>query len=87
MSRQRLEELVRRTSAEVHIGGYILSTIDIDDVPGALCFVLSFLSKGKRPIYIYLDTYEDDEGRIVREVRRQLSDELRAMGEISRKRR
>jgi hypothetical protein len=37
-----------------------------------LCVVVSFLARGKKPIYVYLDSHEDDDGRIVSEVRRQL---------------
>jgi hypothetical protein len=56
----------------MHFTGYILSSVEVPDVPGLLCFVVSFLARGKKPIYVYLDSHEDDDGRIVSEVRRQL---------------
>jgi len=67
------ERLIRQTLTEMGFAGYMLSAVDVPDVPGLLCFVVSFLSRGKKPLYVYLDSHEDDETRIVSDVHRQLA--------------
>jgi hypothetical protein len=67
------ERLIRQTLTDLGFTGYMLSAVDVPDVPGLLCFVVSFLSRGRKPLYVYLDSHEDDETHIVSDVARQLS--------------
>jgi hypothetical protein len=72
MTRQRLAELIRRTLAELQLGGYILATLDVGEHAGVVCYIVT-VSPSRAAHHIYLDLYEYDENRAVEEIKRQLA--------------
>jgi hypothetical protein len=72
MTTQTLEKLIRRALAGIEMGGYTLSSIHVNDVPGLLCFIVSFSYRRRNPAYLYLDLHEQDEERTMHEIFHQL---------------
>ena len=67
-----LETLIRRVLGEMRLIGYTLSATPIEEVPGLVCFIVSFLSRKQRPLFIYLDVHEQNEKRLLEEITRQV---------------
>ena len=70
MTKQKLENLILRTLAELRLRGHVINTVDIDDNAGILCSVVSLPSGTK---HVFMDLHQrKDEHVLVSEIKRQL---------------
>jgi hypothetical protein len=70
MTKQKLENLIVRTLAELRLRGHVINTVDIDDNAGILCSVVSLPSGTK---HVFMDLHlRQDERIMMSEIKRQL---------------
>ena len=69
--KQKFEQLILQTLAELKLTGYIVATVDIYEDPAVLCSTVSTLN-GQKQIYVDFHALADDDS-VVREIRQQLT--------------
>jgi hypothetical protein len=71
MKRQRFEQLILQTLAELGLSGHIVTTVDIYEDPAVLCSTVS-TPNGQKQVYVDFHALADDDS-VVREIKQQLT--------------